>query len=590
MTCQVNIDNSIYAFDPQSLLNPLFIEDENCPEPAISIKIRLGDDWHQFNCFYNPPSLMIEENRGFEKGKSTFRITDSNKYHENLPFIPIIGMSIEIWNLTENDLLFKGSIDDVERYTITRRCDGTDVSYFDITCGDKTNDFERIIFSARYTNVKLGFIIRDIIKRFTWFDETDIDSTLGQDVAEYRVNLKYPSQVIQELLQLEPSLTFWIDWENNKPQLTDITSPLSVNMYINNDNVFNYFDVDTFTLGLDNNLVKNVIIYKYNKSYSEGTVSLREGGILVSGQNTKWKSNVKAGAKIRFGNEDAEYSIREVTADNEIFLNEAYQGELYIETELDYLITGMTGTIQVEDIASINRMAAINRENNKPQIDGKYMMLVPRDSGTYSYNEAVSVANSYLESYKDPGVTGKGTSDNSKIPLRGLRAGQVIYFDLNISRGFDAYVVIQKLVKRDTGAKLCRIDTTAGEDRIDPLLIYEFDFQDRIYDLRNIIKKLSADVRRLDDSDETIEIINKSSESIDIYDCIDFSYPNYFENEIELTDNIILTSPLFSFSDTLEFEDNHEITNIPVGESYYIEPSSGNEAYTTGGGVYSFPN
>lgn len=569
-------------FDPDSILNPNYIA-RNCPDPAISIKIRLGDTWYQFNKFYNPPSLEIEENRGFERGKATFRITDSDKYQFNLPFLPLIDLEIEIWNLTENDLFFAGRIAEVEPRSITRRCDGTEVIYFDITCTDKTIDFERIIVSERYENVTTGFIVKDVVKRFTLFDDSDIDPLIGQTVVDYRVNLKYPAQIIQEILQLEPTWTFWVDLQTNRPQIGETSATYNTIINATEPNVYTIFDLPTLMLSADNSIVKNSVLFIYNQAYRIGTCSIATGDTILFGQGTNWLDFVTEGAEIRINNDDAVYTVERVISDLEIRLGSAYQEDPV--TAVPYEISGIKSAIQIEDQASIERMALLNNETGP--LAGRYEMVAPQDDGNYTREEAALIANSYLIRYTEPLITGRATSDNSKISLRSLHAGQVINFNLPVSRSVIADVVIQRLVKKDTGAMLCRIDTTPGEDRIDPLFRYDFDFKDRIFDARNQIKKLLADVRRLRVAGTDEIFLNKIvAERLFVDDCVELVEPIGGSCELLINSLVSFVDPL-TLQNELEISDSITLTSPPSGP-YYTTPTARQAGYCIGANNFGF--
>lgn len=588
MTCRDVFYYSIpqaNPYDPNSILNPNYIPDDDC-SPSFSILIYLGGTAHEFNCFYHPPTMTIEENRGFERGKATFRITDYNRTQFNLPFIPVMNLHCEIWNFTQNDLFHSGPIVEVEPIFLSRRCDGTEAMYYDITVSNKIELFERNYVYERYENVTTGFIAKDIIKRWTMLDDSDIDPTIGNIIEDFRVAKLYPSQVLQRILDLEPTWTFWVDWETEKPQIGETSQSYNTILNITESNVYSYFDNNKLILAPDNSSIHNVIIFEFNMKYGEGTCSIKKGDNIVFGQNTDFTAFVSEGSQIRINGSDSIYTIDRIYNETTLRISGNYQEDTIV-TAVPFEILGGIGVVTVTDQSSIARMAALNNESGP--LAGRYEFAVPNDNEYYSYQEAINIARAYLLRYSEALISGRAYSDNDKISLRSLHAGQVINFNLPTSRKVTADIVIEKLVKKDTGAKLCRIVTTPGEDRIDPLWEYDFDFKDRMFDARNQIKRLMADVRRSRVTDSN-DIIYKMdfSEQLFIDDCVELVPPIEIQEGLIVDDNTQFVDPV-QFSDELGIDDNVALVIPPAGPYYTTPTTSGHrDGYVIGGTKFGF--
>lgn len=577
--CDTTTGNQLNPADPFSILNPNFTPDTG-NLPGISILIFINTTSYQFNQYYHNASLVIEENRGFERGSAKFTIVDSDPSKFNLPFVPLIDMRIEIWNRSENDLLFTGRIAEVEATMFgNRRCDGTEVLQFDINCTDLKVDFERVLVAERYQNVTTGFIARDVIRRFTFFDESEIDPTQGGVVTDLRFNNEYVASVLQTILQLEPTWTFWFDYTNNKVYIGETSNTQNTILNVTESNVYNYFGAYKpipFALTPDNSVVRNRVYFWYNSKYAEGTVSITEGDVIVSGQNTLWLSYVLEGASIRFNGEPAEYSIQQVLSDTELRISSPWQSVIpnytpspVILTTVPYEIIGSETVAIVEDPVSIAYMAQMNNEVGHNA--GVYEYKVPNDGTPYTREQAFQIANSHLLRFIDPAISGKASSDNDRLPFRNLHAGQVIAFNLPTSRKVIADVVIQQLTKKDTGALLPRVDTDPGEDRIDPFLEYSFDFKDRIFDIRNQIKRLGIDIRRTTFGDNTI-----------IQDALSFGEAIYVSACFHL-----YAEPI-TINEPLKVDDSVLMHFPPSPGIYYTQPTAQRAGYTIGASQWGF--
>jgi hypothetical protein len=548
-------------------VNPFYVEPIGSNKPGFSLKIFIGSTPYQFDYFYNPPSMEIEENRGFERGSCRFTITDYDPTSFNLPFIPAIDQKIEVWNYTENDLFFSGRIVEVQRNLIVRRDDGTEVMVYDIECTDLTIDFERILVAERYVGVTTGFIARDVIRRFTFFNYNLIDPLEGETVTDLRFNQEYVSSVLQRILELQPTWTFWYDATTREVYIGEAASIYNTVMNITESNVYEYFYPPTFQLDPDNTIVRNRVKFFYNSLYEVGTVSIAEGDTVVFGQGTDFSTYVKEGSSIRINNSESVYNVQRILSETELWISSPFQ-ETTIVTGVPYQITGSPSLVVVQDSASIAAMALINGETGINA--GVYEYKVPDDSSPYTRVQATAIAQSHLLRYSTPLISGKGESYNSQITLSSFHAGQTINFNLPTSRQVVADVIIQQLTKRDTGGLLERIDLVPGEDRVDPLLKYDLDFKDRIFDIRNQIKRLQIDIRRTTfDEDLIVWHDVQVPEMINIDDQVTLAEATYVTEELEIDDNIDFRTP-------------------PTAGPYYTNPTGNTAGYCIGRTQWGF--
>lgn len=570
-------------YDPNDILNDNYISDKTI-KSGFAIEIYLGEDIYDFTWWYNPPTMEIEDNRGFERGYAKFDITDYLPVGTNLPFVPVANQKIMIWNRNKTDLFFSGRITSVEGKLITRKCDGTEATVYSIVASDTTVVLERILVVESYQNVTTSFIVADVLRRFMpiYIDVSGIDTTQGQVLSDFKVQDQYVSQVIQRILDIEPTWTFWIDKSTNIAYLGEVGETYNTIGNIVESNVYDVFDAPSFKLTQDTSIIRNRVKFFYNSVYKSGTVSVTTGSNIVLGQGTFFTRFISEGSDIRVNGSDATYRIDRVVSDIEIRISNAYQE--VIETEVPFEITGNNAVIIIEDSASVAREAAINNEDN--QYAGITDYLVPNDNAYYTRDEAYQIAKSHLLRFTQPLMRGSATTNNTKFPVRTLRAGQVINFDLPISRKISADVVIQKIVWKDTGAILCRSETDPLDDRIDPYLIINLDFQDRVFDQRNQVKRIMSDVRKSRGTNDgtTIEDAKIFSENIFIDDCFNLVPPIGGTSTLNISDNAGFLEPVI-FQDELNISDTINLIT-PPSAPYYTTPTSRQAGYCIG--VFNF--
>lgn len=585
MTCRDIIVTplpTVDPYNPESVLTPGWVVDTESNRAAFSILIYVGSTPYEFNQYYAPPTMRIEEYRGAERGKATFTVTDFSPDQVILPFVPSQGMRVVIRNFTGDDTYMDGQVATVDPTLIVRREDMTEVTAYNITVSDQSPNLERKLVFERYTNVPVGFIIKDLIRRYTFFDDSAIDPTQGVVLQDFRLNGVYVAQAIERLLDIEQTWTYYIDPATGQFLVGDISDPVLTVLNVNDSDVYEYFNAPDLKLNLDDTSVRNRVYFPYKTKYNTGTVSVLQGESVVFGQGTLFLGNVQAGARLVVNGSTAAYTVEEPETDLQLRISSPFQ-ESDILTGVPFVIINeQPQMIIVEDTASIARMAAINNETSSPKVDlqGVYEYIVPLDNAAYTREEAYQVANSHLVNYTDPIVVGSAKTDNTKLNFANLHAGQAIEFNLPISKKVVATMVMQKLVKQDTGAVIERdlFDDTPTDPRIDPFMVYEMDFRDRMFDLRNQIKRLGSDVRRLDTADDTEIFITKIfGERIFVDDCLEVGGDLAVDlgtEEIYVTDLTQINPPM-SFDEEIGVEDTVTLLEPIVDSPYHIQPVSG---------------
>ena len=582
--------SNLVCTDPSVSLNPDYVDDPNCPEAAFSIRIWIGDVSYQFNKFYWSKTMSIEENRGFERGNAKFTICDFDPDNPCLPFVPGLEQRITISNYTEDDIYFEGKITEVKPEHIVRRDCGTEVLKYHITCSDIRTELERILIAESYENVTTGFIIRDVIRRFTPLDHTEIDPLIGTVVKDFRVNQRYPSQVIQRILDIQTAWTFWIDQETGKAYVGDILESINqTGLYIDEDNVYSIFDKGSFYLAPDTRALRNKVRFFYNRRYTGGLASATTGSVNVLGFETDWTDKM-SGGKFRFANNNAEYTVSAVLSTTSLRLSSEFQ-EPIITTQ-PYELSGMRAFVEIGDHNSIMCQAELRNENALTTGDfkyyGEYQAIVSEDNNSYTVEEARDIAKSYLLDFSEPMLRGNADTNNVKLTLPGLRAGQSFRVDLPISRNIKADIIIQRIVRKDLGGVICRADIDPTDTRIDPIMSIDLDLDDRIFDERNQIKRLMADVRRVVTVDtEEVEVGTIIAERIISQTCLSLIDPLQADEETEVSCSISLTGP------GLVIEDESEIgcalittTSFPAGP-FYTTPTGNPAGYAIGRTKYA---
>jgi hypothetical protein len=146
--------------------------------PSWSIRIYYNDTGYQFGWFCRAGSMRITSTFS-QRGEAAFVIEDNDEDGQIVPFVPVFEQRIEIWNFNEDHLYFSGFVRDVDPQYVALRADGTEVASYTVVCTDLYHELERKPVREIYENRKLGFILKDVIARYTTLDASAIDTSLG---------------------------------------------------------------------------------------------------------------------------------------------------------------------------------------------------------------------------------------------------------------------------------------------------------------------------------------------------------------------------------------------------------------------------
>lgn len=523
-SCQID-PNQLYSAlnnpaTSSNFLNPDYVEPDE-PACAWSIKIYYNGTAYQFSWFYASQTLQISSVFG-ERGSASFMIADYDEEKSVLPFVPVEEQYIEIYNVNEDYLYFAGYIRDVNPRLLAVRADGSEACEYSISCTDLYHELERKPVRKVYTDKKLGFILRDVITRYTTLDASDIDSQLGFSVESYPINAKYPSQVLTHIAELT-NTTYFIEPATRKLKLlAKEDGGASYPITITDDNLYDYFDRDSFSLRRQNDTIKNQIEFWFSERYDKGTVNVSSGSNIVVGHGsppeTEW-DDLPANLQFKLKSGTAVYSVQKNNSagtTQELRLSSNYAETT--ATDQAYELTGNRRRVFVSDEESIGLMRTLRGD------DGIFTYVVSEDQNALTWNEARRFAAALL-ALSRPLPQGQATSYNTVFPYFPLLAGMVINFNLPNSKRFIGGVVIQQLSLRDLGGQVDEADFPGGQTH--PLLQLDFTFNATMTQTQTQMRKMMQDLRKVKvNPDETaIEDYRRIPETFALKDCIHRSDP-----------------------------------------------------------------
>lgn len=527
-----------------NFLNPNYVEPDG-PGCAWSIKIYYNNTAYQFSWFYSSQSMEITSVFG-ERGSAKFVIDDYDEESSILPFVPVEEQYIEIYNFTEEQLYFAGYIRDVQARLLAVRSDGSEACEYTLTCTDLFHELERKPVRKVYTNKKLGFILRDVIKRFTTLDASAIDSTLGITVASYPINAKYPSQVLTNIAELT-NTTYFIEPKTRRLWLLPrddggATFPTS----ITDENLYDYFDRDTFSLRRQNDAIKNQIEFWFDERYDKGTVNVSHGSATVLGFGspplTDW-DDLPANLQFKLKNSDAVYTVQKNNSGGgaqDLTLSSVYAETT--ATNQPYELRGNRRRLFVSDEESIGLMRTLRGD------DGIFTYVVSEDQNALTWDEARRFASAML-ALSRPLPQGQATTYNTVFPYFPLLAGKVLGFSLPNSKHFIGNVVIQQIIIRDLGGQVDEADFPGGETH--PLLQIDFIFTATLTQAQTQMRKIMQDLRKVqvNADDKAVEDYRRIAETFALKDCVHIDAPIPLAEQLRLSEEIlsreVTDGPLF---------------------------------------------
>jgi hypothetical protein len=579
--CSIDI-NQLYSSlnNPSTsphFLNPNYVEPDG-PGCAWSIKIYFEGTAYQFNWFYGSQSMEISSVFG-ERGSARFVIADYDEEGSVLPFIPVEEQYIEVYNVNEDQLYFAGYIREVNPRLLTVRADNTEACEYTIGCTDLYHELERKPVRKVYTNKKLGFILRDVISRYTNLDASEIDSQIGFNVESYPINAKYPSQVLTHIAELT-NTTYFIEPGTRKLRLlAKEDGGASYPITIGDDNLYDYFDRDTFSLRRQNDTIKNQIEFWFSERYDKGTVNVSNGSHTVVAHGdppeTDW-DDLPANLQFKLANSDAIYTVQKnnsMGATQDLTLSSNFAEAT--ATNQAYELRGNRRRLFVSDEESIGLMRSLRGD------DGIFTYVVSEDQNALTWSEARRFATAML-ALSRPLPQGQGTSYNTVFPFFPLQAGMVLNFNLPNSKRFIGGVVIQQLTVRDLGGEVDQTDFPSGQ--LHPLLQLDFTFSATMTQTQTQMRKMMQDLRKVRvNLDETaVEDYRRMADTFALKDCVHIALPQSISEGLILSDDFQASLPIEAL-ESLSCTEELLIRSETLGPLFYTE-----QAHTTNLLDYSF--
>jgi len=532
-TCEIDL-NQLYSNlnDPladSEFLNPNPVnEDTDC---AWSIKIYYNGTAYEFCNYYRGLSMEIESNYG-QRGNAKFVLCDYDEDQSIMWFIPVPEMLVEIRNRTEDKIYFKGYIRDVHPKVVYVRDDYTEASHIEITCTDLYHELERRPVRKVYENKTLGFIARDVLLRYTNLDPTNIDPDLGFVVEKYPINSKYPSQVLEHIANLTDT-TYFIDPSTGEINLLPKQDGLAAyNINITDENVYETFMRDSFSIRTQTDQIHNQIEFWYSDRYDLGTVNVSNSSNIVNGYGappiTEWEG-IPSGLEFKLESSDAVYTIEKnnsVGATQELRLSSAYQEAT--DTDVAYEIRGNRRRVFVSDEESIGTMASIRAD------DGIFTYVVSEDQNYFTFAEARRFASALL-ALSRPLPKGKGiTKFDVFYDQFPIVAGRTIPMALPQSKKFSGDVIVQKCKIKDMGGSVFIGDEHHANTQI------TFTFTATLTDMLAQMRKMMQDLRkvRVNIDEENVQDYRRISETFALKDCVHAILPAQISELLTMLDEV----------------------------------------------------
>lgn len=512
-----------------------------------SIKIFFDGTAYEFVHFYGDNhDMRIESNFG-QRGMASFSITDPHKELSILPFIPVNEQYIEIWNSTSTHQYFAGFLRDVDSRLLSVRDDLSEASEYMITATDLYHELERRSITDIYLGKKIGFILKDVITRYTTLDASEIDATAGFTIDSYPISAKTPSQVVTHLVDLLGQTTYMIDGATRKFKLLDTDAGgAKFNTAINDSNLYDYFDRDNFSLRRQTDSIQNEIELHFNLRYTAGTVNVANASTIVAGFGsppvTDW-DDLPADIRFKLASSDAIYTVNKNLssgATQELRLSSAYQEAT--ATDQAYELIGHRTRIRVSDGESQGVMARVRGD------DGRFVFVVSEDNNNFTYSEARRFASALL-SLSQPLPKGQGTTFNTVFQDLPLTAGKVLPFALQQSRRYVGDVIVQQIILSDLGGELEADEHASGQPQ--PNLKIDMVFTATLNSRQAQMRKVMMDLRKVkvNIDDENIQRYAQLRETMVWSDCVHAHRPVTLTDLLDISDLLVARdvddTPLF---------------------------------------------
>lgn len=538
-SCQIDVNQVFSSLQnpatQANFLNPGYVEPTDSPWCAFSIRIFYNGTAYEFAHFYEGETLSILSTFG-ERGEFSFTIHDPYQEFTILPFVPANEQYAEIWNREGTHLYAAGYVRDVDPRMSAVRDDLTEAGAFVISCTDLYHELERRVITDVYISKKIGFILKDVITRYTTLDASGIDATAGFTIDSYPVNAKTPSQVVTHLTDLLGNTTYIIDPATRKFTLADVDSgDARFSTVITDSNLYDYFDKDTFSLRRQTDQIKNEIELHFNRKFTSGTVNVENGSNIVVGYGappeTDW-DDLPADLRFSVAGSDAIYTVNKNNssgATQELRLSSAYQETT--ATNQAYELLGYRTRVRVTDEESRGVMSRVRGD------DGRFVFVVSEDSNNFTFSEARRFAQALL-TLSSPLPKGQGTTYGIQFQELPICAGKVMSFQLPNSKRFSGDIIVQQIRLVDEGNEILAEEHQTGVAQ--PRFRIEMSFTATLNSRQAQMRKVMMDLRKVkvnfDDGD--IQRYAQLRETMIWQDCIHGHRPTAIQDILSIEDTI----------------------------------------------------
>lgn len=497
---------------------------------AWSILIYYNGTAYEFKWFYEAQSMRINKVFG-QRGQFSFGVLDDHEYQQVVPFRPIEEMPCEVW--AGGQQYASGYLIDINPRFVGQRDDFSDAAVYQITCTDLYHELELELVREVYTSKKLGFIIKDVLTRYTTLDASDIDGTLGFTVESFPINKKTPAQVLQHIADLL-GMTYWIESSTRKVKLTTRdNNGTKFSTQFTDANVYDYFDNSTFSLRKQVDKVKTAIELDYKSRYTAGTVNVAQDSNIVAafgGSPETFWDGLPADLQFKLAGSDAVYTVESNLSDGatqELRLSSDFK-EISANDQA-YELRGNPASIYLSDEDAIERLKVVRGGGTGIRL---YQFSV--DDNYFTSTEAFQLARALLI-LSAPLPQGQGTTYNSVFQEFPLEAGRTMDFNLDRTKRYVGEVGVQTLDITDIGG----IVIIGGQEH--PRCQLDFGFTAVFTSDQAQMRKLMQDARKpqigLGDSSEVRKRV-RLKDTILLKDCVHVIRPIQIAETLSIEDNI----------------------------------------------------
>ena len=562
----------------KDLTNPYFDPDLPYPLGNFCIEMHYKGEWRDFSKFLVGKKTRIVKRFGSLRGQAQFQLADDGP----LPAMPLVltenteGLATRIWNRNKTKLYFRGWLVDCDPYDMAVRDDLSLKTVWNLTIGDLSTELDRRRIRQVYRDVSLGYIAVDALTKAAPFFDVSAIPTTGTEAGMVVKRLPFmnasPAQVLETILRLEPTWTYWIDETLDKPKiyLGDREYIASV-CSITDQNVWKLIEWRSLKLKTDKSLLRNHIIMEYTEAYDVGTVDVLEGGQIIYGNGTKFYGNVDANTTIQVDGLDATYTINQnrSTLDESIEELDITSGYLGPDgVNLPYVIRGATRYVEEVDDTSIQQERLIRGD------DGIITWVVEQRDLLLTKDEAQLFARSLLK-FSRPLLNGGFRAKNYNFHQFEIDPGKTIDLDLQQTKGTRGKAVISEVAYSD--ANHGGYFTTA-DGKEEPELDIEVRITDREFLELERLRSLWASTHRfsVNEASDNIRKSKRVNDFLFMKGCAHLVLPLLGRDTLSIQDTQPRIHRFRQGQDTFSMSDEPaEITEIDTTGTFKTFPGTG---------------